>query len=246
MEDYAFLNKKSESDTIFVPIGSIEVHSNLPFGTDAFISRACADLMAQKTGAAVFPTIYTGVCPGTGVFSETIGIDPTAFIAYLEKLTLALLETFPKVIYINIHNGNDASLRAAVEQIYLNHKKTVLYVNVYKCLKEKDPFLGRDNNLKEASLLYASLDTLGVDPTPYMVDKDAVPEKDKDIAALKEYGYFGYSYLSEGQHISPVAGVSLKEGIDYLNMVAESAADIIKCFDNVLTLQNEKRRRNHE
>lgn len=222
---------------IFIPVGSLEVHCNLPYGTDAFISRACAYRMAQNTGSLVFPTIYTGVCPNTQKFTETISIDPVSFINYLEKVTLSVLNTFRKVVFVNIHNGNDAAIRTVVEQLYLNYNKTVLYVNPYTCLKEGDPFLGKDNNIKEASLLFASLEVLGLDSTPYLVEKDAIEEKDRDIAALKEYGYFGYSYSLEGQHISPVADVNLNDGRRYLDLIGESAKEMIRCFEIVLEKQ---------
>ena len=226
---------------IFIPVGSLEVHGNLPYGTDALISRACAQRMAQNTDSFIFPAIYTGVCPNTQNFTATIGIDPVSFISYLEKVTLSVLNTFRKAVFINIHNGNDAAIRTVVEQLYLSHSKTVLYVNPYTCLKERDPFLGEDNNIKEASLLFASLEILGLDPTPYRVEKDAIEEKDRDIAALKEYGYFGYSYFLEGQHISPVAGIDLIKGRHYLDLIGESAKEMIRCFEIVLEKQEQEK-----
>jgi len=108
------------SRTIVIPIGSNEQHGPTGLlGTDwlcpEIISRA-----AQAHGdILVAPTFNIGMAQHHLGFAGTISLRPTTFIAAIIDWVHSLTRHgFEKILFLNGHGGNIASIEAAFSEIY--------------------------------------------------------------------------------------------------------------------------------
>lgn len=105
---------------LLLPVGATEQHGpHLPINTDTLIATAACHYASAKTGAPVLPAIsysvslgHTEKWPGTfAIFHETL-IQTVREIA-----TWAVASGWKRLLIVNSHFGNDASLRCAVDRL---------------------------------------------------------------------------------------------------------------------------------
>ena len=72
-----------ESDTVLIAIGSIECHGrHMPVGTDTLIPNRLLELIEEKSGVLIAPTIPYGVSPSLAPYPGTIDVDAEAFYQF--------------------------------------------------------------------------------------------------------------------------------------------------------------------
>ena len=223
---------------LFIPVGSVEVHGPaLPFGTDTFIAMAFAEKFARKVEGVTFPPIIFGICPNTQRFKKTISVTHEGFIGYLFDICSSLIARgFKKIVIVNIHNGNDAALTVFVEKVFDEYGVPVYYINPYTFMRDElDPklFHGKDNSYKETSLLRASLKILGIEESEIHVnnaDKDTEVTRPEELNILRKYGYVGFSYSEEAQHVGVRKDVDMEKGLTYIQSAAEKIPELMEKF----------------
>jgi creatinine amidohydrolase len=105
-----------------VPVGAIEQHGpHLPVGTDAIVAAAlCADA-GELTGSLVLPPIALGVSYGHGtVLAGTLSLTPELLVATVHQyVRWAAVSGLRRLIFVNAHFGNAASLGVATDSVRL-------------------------------------------------------------------------------------------------------------------------------
>jgi creatinine amidohydrolase len=109
------------SRTIVVPIGSNEQHGPTGLlGTDWLCPQVIAYEAEKAADILVAPTFNIGMAQHHLGFPGTISLRPSTFIAAIGDWTRSLVaHGFEKILFLNGHGGNVASIEAAFSEIYV-------------------------------------------------------------------------------------------------------------------------------
>lgn len=114
-----------------IPIGSTEPHGpHLPYGTDSFIVETVTEAavcLANAEGARVLclPTLPISNNVNFKGFPFACRIRVETLMAVLSDMVTALIEEgIRKIVLVNGHGGNEATLQAALRQMYDRFQQT--------------------------------------------------------------------------------------------------------------------------
>jgi len=116
------LAAQGEGEVGLVPVGATEQHGpHLPTGTDTIIATALCNLASERTQAPVLPAIPVACSYGHGtVMPGTLSLSPQLLaavaVAYAEW---AATSGLTRLIFVNAHFGNAASLGTATDHLRL-------------------------------------------------------------------------------------------------------------------------------
>lgn len=113
---------------LLLPLGATEQHGpHLPICTDTLIATASCAYASAKTGVPVLPPLaYTVSAGHTAKWPGTFSLVHETFIASLRQIAAWCAATgFRRLLMVNSHFGNDASMRVATDQIRLAHLGTL-------------------------------------------------------------------------------------------------------------------------
>lgn len=109
---------------LLLPLGATEQHGpHLPICTDTLIAVASCAAASARTGVPVLPALsYTVSAGHTAKWPGTFSLQHETFIASLRQIAAWSAATgFQRLLLVNSHFGNDASMRVAIDQIRLAH-----------------------------------------------------------------------------------------------------------------------------
>lgn len=100
--------RKESTDTVIIPTGSVEVYGpHMPMGTDGIVANEIAELIAERTGALIAPTVELGESSALSAFPETFPMKRSILEAYLDDLFGMLIKYgFKNFLFITGHAGN--------------------------------------------------------------------------------------------------------------------------------------------
>jgi creatinine amidohydrolase len=106
-------------DRVILPIGSTEQHSPAGIlGTDFLIADALGAATAEQSNILSLPGIPFGMALHHMEFPGTCSLQPKTVIAIIEDILTSLYyHGFRKILIINGHSGNQASILAALPPI---------------------------------------------------------------------------------------------------------------------------------
>ena len=115
---------------IILPTGSTEQHgAHLPAGTDIFAATIIAEKVAKKMNGIILPGGDIGVTPMHMPYEATLSLSPETYINFVfEICDSAAIHGAKRLIIINWHEGNIASLSIAAEKLHRESGLTVLIV----------------------------------------------------------------------------------------------------------------------
>lgn len=241
LKKYLLLNKKQIDleDTIFLPVGSIEGHGNfLPVGTDAIIAEGFANVFAKETEGVILPPIWYGITPNTNNLGA-VSVRHKVLINALKDICCNLYSSgFTKIIIVNIHNGNDASIKVVVEKLFLEKNLVVYYLNPYTFINNETSRMFVDNSEKETALYLAACKELDIKLYMKSPKINTYSPRKEELAKLRKYGYIGFEYETEKQHIDERIDPPLVRAIEYLNIAKNKVKEIVEELDRYITSKN--------
>ncbi|MEM7600325.1 MAG: creatininase family protein [Verrucomicrobiota bacterium] len=107
---------------LILPIGATEQHGpHLPINCDTVIAEAVCAAASSKTRVPLLPTLSYTVSSGhTTKWPGTFSLTHETFISTVEEIaSWAVATGWSKILLVNSHFGNDASLRVAIEKVRL-------------------------------------------------------------------------------------------------------------------------------
>jgi creatinine amidohydrolase len=107
-------------DMLLLPLGATEQHGpHLPVNTDTVIAQGVCDYASAHTGVPVLPAISFTVSVGhTEKWPGTFSIFHETLIATVREIAQWAVATgWRRLLIVNSHFGNDASLRVAVDRL---------------------------------------------------------------------------------------------------------------------------------
>jgi creatinine amidohydrolase len=115
----------AETRTAIVVAGSVEQHGpHLPLGTDWLAALGIAERVARLLGAPVVTLSPVGVAPYHGAWAGSLTLRPQTlidlFVDVVDGLAAAGVE---RVLLVNWHEGNSATLRLAAHEAHLRHER---------------------------------------------------------------------------------------------------------------------------
>jgi len=108
------------TDLVLVPLGSVEQHGpHLPVDTDTVIAEAVAHRVAARLPGSVVvaPALAYGASGEHQSFPGTTSIGTAALHHVIIELTRSLRTWADRVVFVNGHGGNLATLDSAVRQL---------------------------------------------------------------------------------------------------------------------------------
>ncbi len=113
----------SRCDTVILPVGSTEQHGpHNPLGTDFLNAEAVSRVVGERTETLVLPVIPVGVSEHHRQFPGTLWVPPQVFREYVKAVALSVVSHGArKIIFINGHGGNTASLLEVAGQLRREH-----------------------------------------------------------------------------------------------------------------------------
>ncbi|SDG12616.1 creatininase family protein [Pseudomonas abietaniphila] len=108
------------SQTIIIPIGSNEQHGPTGLlGTDWMCPEIIAREAHKNADILVAPTFNIGMAQHHLAFPGTLSLRPSTFIAAIGDWVRSLAaHGFEKILFLNGHGGNVASIEAAFSELY--------------------------------------------------------------------------------------------------------------------------------
>ena len=105
-----------------LPVGATEQHGpHLPSGTDTIIANAICEAVSVETHAMVLPPIWFGCSYGHGKhLPSTLSLSPEGLASVVRQtIEWASLSGLRRVLVVNAHFGNHASLMVASDHLRL-------------------------------------------------------------------------------------------------------------------------------
>jgi creatinine amidohydrolase len=195
--------------TLLVPVGSVEQHGpHLPLDADARIATAVARLAAADDPALLLaPAVTYGASGEHESFPGTVSIGHEALRLLLVELGRSAASWAARLVFVNGHGGNVATVRAAVERLRYEGRD----VGWFGCtVPGGDPHAGRT----ETSIL------LALAPALVRSDRAAAGATAALAELLPALRAGGVAAVSPNGVLGDPAGSSAEEGEALLNAMA--------------------------
>ncbi|MCI0531944.1 MAG: creatininase family protein [candidate division Zixibacteria bacterium] len=117
-QEFGELVPKS-SDTILLPVGTIEAHGVAPLGTDNLIPEALAERLAPYFNAVIAPCLPYGITKSLLTYPGSLTVSSASFESYVSDLIDSMTQQgFKKIVILNGHGGQNEELRRAASKVH--------------------------------------------------------------------------------------------------------------------------------
>lgn len=114
--------EKAQDNIVVLPVGSTEQHGpHLPLGVDSYIARGISEILSERTGAIVAPTLTYGykskpLSGGGPLFKGTIDLNGKTLINLVYDILCEFArDGYNKIFINNAHFENQAFIEEAMD-----------------------------------------------------------------------------------------------------------------------------------
>lgn len=114
--------EKAQDNVVVLPVGSTEQHGpHLPLGVDSYIARGISEILSERTGAIVAPTLTYGykskpLSGGGPLFKGTIDLNGKTLIDLVYDILCEFArDGYNKIFINNAHFENQAFIEEAMD-----------------------------------------------------------------------------------------------------------------------------------
>lgn len=129
-----YLKRIKDSYTAIVPIGACEIYgTHLPMGQDLIVAKRISELVAEKTGALIAPTIEIGESSALDTFQCTFSLPRNVIEEFLDYLVGKLLDDgFKNILFLSGHAGNVEIVNYVVKRYQKTHEFNAAQVDWWR------------------------------------------------------------------------------------------------------------------
>lgn len=117
-----------------VPVGSCEQHGpNMTYNTDTARAYSFCKMLGEHYGdrLLICPPLGYGISIHHMAFAGTITLRPSTYIELLKDIAISLHKHGVKrILYVNGHGGNDASLNVVINSLKYEHAINAYYTGM--------------------------------------------------------------------------------------------------------------------
>jgi creatinine amidohydrolase len=108
-----------KTDTVILPVGTVEAHGIIPLGTDIIIPERLSEMIADAMNVLIAPTVNYGITKSLLPYPGSMTVSQKAFSDYTFEVCAGLADNgFRKIFIMNGHGGNIDDLRTIVRQLW--------------------------------------------------------------------------------------------------------------------------------
>ena len=158
-------------DVIFIPVGTVELHGDLPLDCETIYVEAIAEKMAEATDSLSLtglPFFYPGA---TRIGRGTVYMSIAEGIVYLKQLSESLLKQgFRKQIYLSGHGPAYLTINSFIMDAFHDAKIPFVHVSLIQAVQIAKENGWKVNGMPFKQLIYGAykqmhqLDYLSIDP----------------------------------------------------------------------------------
>ena len=181
------------NDAIFLPVGTNEIHGEMPVGCEHVLPLAIAWKMAEATDALVLPHLAYFYPGATAMGRGTIQVSPGEGAAYLKAICRSLLrQGFRRQVLLSYHGPAYATVAPMVREFFDETKCPIVYIDLEE--QEGSPASWEEFN----SMVWGAYHLLGrLEEIP----RDQQPGARTDPGVwLGGRFHYGYYYVQPSDH----------------------------------------------
>ncbi len=178
-------------DIIFLPVGTIEMHGEMPVGCEHVLPLAMAALMAEEVDGLVLPHLPYFYAGATAIGRGTLQVPPGAGGAYLRVICTSLLrQGFRRQVLLSTHGPAYTMLAPLVRELFDETKCPIVYIDM-------EPYYGALEWEEFNKMLWGAYDILGrLEEIPRDQEPGSRTYPAPALTGLLHYGHY-YSRPSD-------------------------------------------------
>jgi creatinine amidohydrolase len=154
-------------DIIIVPVGTAEMHGEMPVGCEHALPLAFALKMAEEVDGLVLPGLRYTYPGATAIGKGTIQVSPTIGAAYLKAICASLLrQGFRRQLLVSAHGPAYVTIAPVVREFFDETKCPIVYIDMERPLSQYPAWDDFNKLLWGAYLLLGRLDEIPMDQQP--------------------------------------------------------------------------------
>jgi creatinine amidohydrolase len=119
------------NDVVYLPVGTVEMHGQMPVGVEHIMPLAIALRMAEQTDGLVMSGLQYFYPGATLVGDGTIGVTPTLGKAYLREICLSLLrQGFRRQVLLTAHGPAFVTVAPMVREFFEETRCPIAYLDL--------------------------------------------------------------------------------------------------------------------
>jgi len=217
------------SDVIFLPIGTVEMHGQMPLAAEHVLPLAFAVRLAEECDGLVLGGLAYFYPGATAIGAGTITVSPSAGAAYLKEVCRSLLrQGFRRQVLLTAHGPAHVTMNVVVREFFDQTRCPIAYLDLcthFARVEAKHPGgADFDKMIWGAYRLLGRLDE--VQPRPVQ-RHTPLPEAVRRLyrsGALAGHYYSQvtqHGWWPEGEMDEPARQARSAEGIEHINRVVE-------------------------